>query len=473
MRDLKGKLVGMAGFRNPVQAPLISNVKFRNVNDEFLNNIASDMKDMESLRSLLIFADETRNIYKTTPEIYDKLVTDNITTTYKSGEDHLISDINSELKDISCNLGTGDRIDVMAKTLAFITLKDHKDNFDSHPKCRLINPAKSELGRVSKIILDDINNKLRSKLQVNRWKNTSSAIDWFNSINNKPNHTFLCFDIIESYPSITESLLDNVITWAKSLIDIPDDHITIIKHARKSLLFYNDKIWVKKNNQQSLFDFTMGSYDGAEVCELVGLFLLNKWAIGFGKDNVELYRDDGLLIFKGTGGRQADQARKKLHEIFKEHELRVTAETNHHVVNFLDVTLNLSEENYQPYRKSNNDPLYVDPRSNHPPNIIKLIPKSISKRLSSLSSNEKAFSNNLPVYEDALKRISYNAKLIYSDQHNKSHQRHNTQPKRNIICSTHPTVKTWKLMWPRDSWDCSTNISQKPLDFIKYLTEIL
>ena len=276
MRDLKGKLVGMAGFRNPVQAPLISNVKFRNVNDEFLNNIASDMKDMESLRSLLIFADETRNIYKTTPEIYDKLVTDNITTTYKSGEDHLISDINSELKDISCNLGIGDRIDVMAKTLAFITLKDHKDNFDSHPKCRLINPAKSELGRVSKIILDDINNKLRSKLQVNRWKNTSSAIDWFNSINNKPNHTFLCFDIIESYPSITESLLDNVITWAKSLIDIPDDHITIIKHARKSLLFYNDKIWVKKNNQQSLFDFTMGSYDGAEVCELVGLFLLNK-----------------------------------------------------------------------------------------------------------------------------------------------------------------------------------------------------
>ena len=35
------------------------------------------------------------------------------------------------------------------------------------------------------------------------------------------------------------------------------------------------------NNQQSLFDITMGSYDGAEVCELVGFFLLNKLAIGF------------------------------------------------------------------------------------------------------------------------------------------------------------------------------------------------
>ena len=201
----------------------------------------------------------------------------------------------------------------------------------------------------------------------------------------------------------------------------------------------------KKNNQQSLFDVTMGSYDGAEVCELVGLFLLNKLAIiGFGKDNVWLYRDNGLLILKGTGGRQADQARKKLHEIFKEHELRVTAKINHHVVNFLDVTLNLSEENYQPYRKPNNDPLYVDARSNHPPNVIKQIPKSISMRLSSLSSNEKSFSNNLPVYEDALKRSSYNAKLSYSNQHSKGHQCHNTQRKRKIIWFNPPYIKNVK-----------------------------
>ena len=184
-------------------------------------------------------------------------------------------------------------------------------------------------------------------------------------------------------------------TWARSLIDISNDNITIIKHVRKSLLFHNDKVWVKNNNQHSLFDVTMGSYDGAEVCELVGLFLLNKLAVTFGKDKVGLYRDDGLLILRGTGGRQADQARKKLHEIFKEHDLKVTAEINYHVVNFLDVTLNLSEQNYQPYRKLNNDPLYVDARSNHPPNIIKQIPLSINKRLSSLSSDETSFRNTL------------------------------------------------------------------------------
>ena len=135
-------------------------------------------------------------------------MTDNITKTYKLGNDNLTEDINSELKNIASNLSIADRVDTMAKRNAFITLKDHKDNFDSNPKCRLINPAKSELGKVSKVILDEINNKIRSILNVNQWKNSLSVIDWFRDINNKPNHTFLSFDIVEFYPSITESLLE-------------------------------------------------------------------------------------------------------------------------------------------------------------------------------------------------------------------------------------------------------------------------
>ena len=42
---------------------------------------------------------------------------------------------------------------------SFITIKDHKENFDKHPTGRLINPAKNELGRISKLILDKINKK--------------------------------------------------------------------------------------------------------------------------------------------------------------------------------------------------------------------------------------------------------------------------------------------------------------------------
>ena len=52
----------------------------------------------------------------------------------------------------------------MAEAEAFISLKDHKDNFESNPKYRLINPAKTELGKVSKIILvvGSINQEIRS-----------------------------------------------------------------------------------------------------------------------------------------------------------------------------------------------------------------------------------------------------------------------------------------------------------------------
>ena len=180
----------------------------------------------------------------------------------------------------------------MAKRNAYVTLKDHKENFQNNPKFRLINPAKSDLGKVSKVILDNINNRIKSSINVNQWKNSYSVIDWFKSVNNKPNHMFLSFDIVDFYPSITEELLDKVISWAKTITSISDDHVAVIKHARKSLLFHQNKTWVKRNND-TMFDVTMDSYDGAEICELVGLFILSKLEAKFGKNQVGLYRDDG------------------------------------------------------------------------------------------------------------------------------------------------------------------------------------
>ena len=98
----------------------------------------------------------TRNIYESSPENCNELLSENITKSYKIGKEELASDINSELKNIADNLSIGERNDIMAKKSAFITIKDHKDNFNSNPKCRLSNPSKSELGKVSKIILDNM-----------------------------------------------------------------------------------------------------------------------------------------------------------------------------------------------------------------------------------------------------------------------------------------------------------------------------
>jgi hypothetical protein len=70
---------------------------------------------------------------------------------------------------------------------------------------------------------------------------------------------------------------------------------------------------------------------------------------------------------KGKSERIADKVRKKLPTLFEKFNLKITAQVNHQSVNFLDVTFNLTEERFQPYRKPNFEPIYIDSRSNHPP----------------------------------------------------------------------------------------------------------
>ena len=60
-------------------------------------------------------------------------------------------------------LDLDDRIYSLQSKEAFITLKDHKDNFANNTKCRLLNPAKSDLGKVSKQILARVVTDLREK----------------------------------------------------------------------------------------------------------------------------------------------------------------------------------------------------------------------------------------------------------------------------------------------------------------------
>ena len=61
-----------------------------------------------------------------------------------------------------------------------------------------------------------------------------------------------------------------------------------------------------------LFDVNMGNYDGAEICELVGLYLLSKLAPLVGTKNIELYRDDGLTVIQQVNGTKLDRVRKIL-----------------------------------------------------------------------------------------------------------------------------------------------------------------
>ena len=175
---------------------------------------------------------------------------------------------------------------------AFITLKDHKKNFRSKPSCRLINPYKNEIGKISKIVLEKINKKLLKELDSNQWKNTDDVICWFRNIPSKSECKFIQLDIKEFYPSITEKLLNNAITFAKDYIWISKEDIRIIKHCRKSLLFYRKEAW-KKKDTDTTFNVTMGSYDGAELCEIIGIYIQSLLINILSNDNMGLYRDDG------------------------------------------------------------------------------------------------------------------------------------------------------------------------------------
>ena len=76
------------------------------------------------------------------------------------------------------------------------------------------------------------------------------------------------------YPSVTEHILLKAIEHAKLYTSITQQELDIILRARKSLLFSKNKPW-EKTIKESLFDITMGSYDGAEICMLVGLYILS------------------------------------------------------------------------------------------------------------------------------------------------------------------------------------------------------
>ena len=54
----------------------------------------------------------------------------------------------------------------------------------------------------------------------------------------------------------------------------------------------------------------MGSFNGAEVCELFGLYLSNKISVLIYLDNISLYRDDRLAVIHNANDPKLDRLRK-------------------------------------------------------------------------------------------------------------------------------------------------------------------
>ena len=143
-------------------------------------------------------------MYRLTKEQYDKLTMDSITSTYKKAISNIKKQINKTRKNLIRDKEVIKNMETNEEGNSFIAIKDHRENFDKHTTARLINPAKNELGRIIKLILDKINKKISQKFELNQWENTDIVIDWFKQIKKKHLYKFATFDIKQFYPSIKE-----------------------------------------------------------------------------------------------------------------------------------------------------------------------------------------------------------------------------------------------------------------------------
>ena len=169
---------------------------------------------------------------------------------------------------------------------------------------------------------------------------------------------FVNFDVENFYPSISEKLLTDAISYAKSLIYITEEEYSIIMHSRKILLFQNSEPWVKKEGNEDL-DVLMGCCDRAEICELVGSFILNQLGPVIDKNDIGLYRDDGLTIFRKISKPMIERKKKLIVKTFKQCGLAITIECNLKPVSFLDITFDLENNDYKLYCKANDKPTYI------------------------------------------------------------------------------------------------------------------
>ena len=239
--------------------------------------------------------------------------------------------------------------------------------------------------------------------------------------------------------------------WARHFVDITDEEVDIIVETKKSVLIMNGEFWTKKGDAN--FDVAQGAFDSAEVCDIVGLFLLSELEELNLEASIGKFRDDGLCASSGTAN-QNEQLKQEISEVYRKHSLSITTNANQNVVQFLDVEFNLNLGTYKPYIKENDVPLYVNKNSNHPPSILKNIPASVNKRISALSSEEKIFESVSEKYENALNKAGHKFKMKFDPEAS------TTKPK--------PRCRRRKALYfnPPYSQSVKTNVGAKFLKLI-------
>ena len=93
-------------------------------------------------------------------------------------------------------------------------------------------------------------------------------------------------------------------------------------------MFNNNQPWKKKKDAEGCLDITMGYYNGVEICELVGIYILSRLSTIIDKNDYDLYRVDRLLLLGNATGQHIHHVRKNTTQIFKDIGFLIGIETN-------------------------------------------------------------------------------------------------------------------------------------------------
>ena len=409
--------------------------------------LSNDIKEVKTSKYIWVRSDKSKNIYKIKPSKYQEILKSQITNNYKIDYNNTIEQIDKDTSKFASRLQIEERLGKFKKKEAYILFKDPKPNFENKLPARLINPSKTELGRMSKCIIQNIVNSVKKPNHCNLWENSYETIEWFRGIKNKSKGTFIQFDIIDFYPSITKNLLIDSINYARKYIDITNEQYEIILACRKTVIKNNDSTWVKNGLEN--FDVPMGGYDSSQIADLVGLYISNMLTRIISPQQSGLYHDEGLLYIPNSNGPLSSSIQKRIIRAFKFLGFRIEISSNIKIVNFLDVTLDLSNNSNKPFIKTNQNPSYINVNSNHPKNIIKQIPKAVNLRIGKLSANEKIFKESSKRYIDALKNSGFKEDFRYLKEditneitkENNTYDQKNKNRKRKIIWFNPPFCK--------------------------------
>ena len=149
------------------------------------------------------------------------------------------------------------------------------------------------------------------------------------------------------------------------------------------------------------------------------------------------------INFRNYNGHQSNKVRKDLTKLSKKYQLNLDIKCNLKIVYYLDISFDLNTGIYKPFNKPNNKPLYINASSNHPPSLLKQIPKSVSKRITADSCHEDIFRKSAPFYNSIFQDYGFNENIKYCPEESVSSRRRKNRS-RNIIWYNPPFSRNVK-----------------------------